>query len=257
MSCKGSGTIVVRLSLLVGVMLIISCTGERAREADPDGNMPQKILWAWERPEDLTFLAPPEHGVAFLAQTIYLEKERVSPRSRRQPLEIAPGSYVIAVTRIETAKGTFERPAFSHEMSEEIVAIILQTLSLPNVRAIQIDFDATVSERNFYRAMMRDLRARLPAETPLTMTALASWCAGDTWLGDMPVDEAVPMVFQMGADKEKIANYLRNGNDWAEPLCRSSYGISVEEDRFEGMRPGRRLFLFKNSSWKRPDLMRL
>ena len=57
------------------------------------------------------------------------------------------------------------------------------------------------------------------------MTSLASWCTGDAWFNDFPVDEAVPMVFQMGADDEKIKTYLRNGNDWNEPLCRGSYGI--------------------------------
>ena len=42
------------------------------------------------------------------------------------------------------------------------------------------------------------------------------------------------MAFQMGADSDKIRTYLRNGNDWREPLCRGSYGISVEEGRLEG-----------------------
>ena len=46
------------------------------------------------------------------------------------------------------------------------------------------------------------------------MTSLASWCTGDAWFNDFPVDEAVPMVFQMGADSEKIKTFLRNGNDW-------------------------------------------
>ncbi len=216
--------------------------------------MPQKILWAWERPEDLRFLDPNEFGVAFLAQTVFLEKDTVAPKPRRQPLEVAPGTYMIAVTRIEPAKGTFERPQFDAEMRGKLISIILSTLDLPNVKAVQIDFDATVSERGFYHAMMLDLRARLPENVPLTMTALASWCVEGTWLSDMPVAEAVPMVFQMGADSEKIKNYLKSGNDWAEPLCRGSYGISLAEGRFEGMRTGRRSYFFSNAAWKASDL---
>jgi len=222
--------------------------------------MPQKIVWAWERPEDLRFIDPKEYGVAFLAQTILLEKENVAPKPRRQPLEVAPGTYLIAVTRIETKKGAAERPFFFPEMVNKVARLMLNSLDLPNVKAIQIDFDAVVSERDFYKHLVTQLRQTLDEKTagsvhvPLTMTSLASWCTGDAWFNDFPVDEAVPMVFQMGADAENIKNYLRNGNDWREPLCRGSYGISLEEGRFDGIKPGRRTYLFKNSAWNTSDL---
>ncbi|HVF46640.1 MAG TPA: hypothetical protein VNA17_03645 [Pyrinomonadaceae bacterium] len=216
--------------------------------------MPQKILWAWERPEDLRFLDPNEFGVAFLAQTILLESNRVTPRSRRQPLEVPPTAYLIAVTRFETSRETAKLPRLDYEMVARTARLVKTTLDLPDVRAIQIDFDAVVSERPFYRRLMIELRQQLPPETPLTMTSLASWCTGDAWFNDFPVDEAVPMVFQMGADSENIKTYLRNGNDWREPLCRGSYGLSIEEGPFDGMKPGRRIYLFKNSSWNASDI---
>ena len=53
---------------------------------------------------------------------------------------------------------------------------------------------------------------------------------------------------------ENIRAFLRNGNDWPEPLCRHSYGISLEEGRFEGMKEGRRVFYFKNSQWQASDI---
>ncbi len=216
--------------------------------------MPPKILWAWERPEDLRFIDPKEFGVAFLAQTIFLENDYVSPKPRRQPLEIAPGTYLIAVTRIETKKGMAERPTFPPEMATKVVTLIKNTLALPDVKAIQIDFDAVVSERSFYRSMMKELKKHLPPETPLTMTSLASWCTGDAWFNDFPVDEAVPMVFQMGADAEKIKTYLRNGNDWNEPLCRGSYGISVDDPLKVELKPNRRTYYFSNNAWRPSDL---
>ena len=216
--------------------------------------MPNKILWAWERPEDLRFVDPKEFGVAFLAQTILLENDVVMPKLRRQPLEVGDGTYIIAVTRIETKKGTAERPTYTPEMASKTVSFVKATLALPNVKGIQIDFDAVSSERAFYRSMMKELKTKLPPETPLTMTSLASWCTGDAWFNDFPVDEAVPMAFQMGADSDKIKTYLRNGNDWTEPLCRGSYGIAFEEGRFEGMRDGRRTYSFKNLPWTAADL---
>lgn len=216
--------------------------------------MPNKFLWAWERPEDLQFIDPEQFGVAFLAQTIFLEKETVAPKPRRQPLEVSPGTYLIAVTRIETKKGTFDRPTFSNEMAAKVVNLVISTLELPDVKGVQIDFDAVVSERNFYRSMMQELRKQTPVNASLTMTSLASWCTGDAWFNDFPVDEAVPMVFEMGADSDKIKNFLRNGNDWNEPLCRGSYGISMEEGRFDGMKSGRRTYYFKRSAWAANDL---
>lgn len=242
----------------MSALLLASCSA-RKNTIDPtrSNGTPSKVLWAWERPENLNFIDPNEFGVAFLAQTIFLEKEQVSPKPRRQPLEVPPGIYLIAVTRIETKKGTFDRPTYSAEMGSKIVALIKATLDLPDVKAVQIDFDAVVSERPFYRSMMLELRKQIPVNVSLTMTSLASWCTGDAWFNDFPVDEAVPMVFQMGADSDNIRNFLRNGNDWDEQLCRGSYGISMEEGRFDGMKPGRRTYYFKQSAWAANDLTNL
>ena len=286
------GTLTIaRVSACVVIALLAGC--KPAKQIKPDPEMPPKMIWAWERPEDLRFLDPKEFGVAFLAQTLFLEKDRVDRVARRQPLEVNDGTYMIAVTRIETVKETSRRPAYSDEQIAQTVDRIKRTLELPNVKGIQIDFDSAVSEREFYRRLILETRRVLseppakstphgdaPAGTPLaggqsgnspkwpathaagsdktlTMTSLASWCTGDAWFNDFPVDEAVPMVFVMGADTEKIRNYLRNGNDWQEPLCKGSYGISVDEQPVEGLKPGRRIWYFKNSSWTKADLERL
>lgn len=245
---------IVCVSALFLVVTLSSCGPKNAVNPRLNGEMPGKILWAWERPEDLRFLDPNEFGVAFLAQTILLEKDRVSQKPRRQPLEVAPGTYLIAVTRIETNKDGAKRPTFDAEMSTKVAALVKNTLELLDVKGIQIDFDAVVSERAFYRTMINEIRKELPPAAPLTMTSLASWCTGDAWFNEFPVDEAVPMAFQMGADSEKIKTYLRNGSDWMEPLCRGSYGVSIEEGKLAGMNRGRRTYYFKNTAWKRIDL---
>lgn len=207
------------------------------------------MLWAWERPEDLTAFDPKEVGVAFLAQTLTLEKDKVSFRPRRQPLRTADGAYIVAVTRIETLKATESRPLFSDTQIATVIGLVKDSLNRPNVKAVQIDFDAVVSERAFYRKLMKELRSALPEGTPLTMTALASWCLGDRWLGDMDVDEAVPMAFVMGADTDRIRAFLNSGNDWPEPLCRESYGFSIDEPAINAADKNRRIYYFKNSAW--------
>jgi len=246
-----------RISAVLALLLLLSCTGKNTINPRLSSQMPQKILWAWEMPEDVSFADPKEFGVAFLAQTIFLQNDRVIPTKRQQPLKMADGAYVIAVTRIETHKETGKRPTLSDSMVRQTSEVIVATLELPNVKAIQIDFDAVVSERDFYRKLVNEVRNHLAENTPLTMTSLASWCTGDAWFNDFPVDEAVPMVFQMGADESRIKTYLRNGNDWIEPLCRGSYGISIEEGRFDGMKDGRRMYFFKNTPWRQDDLQNL
>ncbi|MBK6722119.1 MAG: hypothetical protein IPO41_17050 [Acidobacteria bacterium] len=239
------------------VFLTIIATSLSCAPSRPTLEMPGKFLWAWERPEDLRFIDSDQFGVAFLAQTINIESDRVSPQQRRQTLDVPPGTYLIAVTRIETSKETTRRPKLDVSAISKITFLVKKTLELPDVKAVQIDFDAVVSERQFYRSLMTEIRKQLPPQTPLTMTALASWCTGDAWFSDFPVGEAVPMVFQMGADSEKIKTYLANGNDWTEPLCRTAYGISLTEGKFTGMKPDRRIYYFKDESWKKSDLDRL
>ena len=86
----------------------------------------------------------------------------------------------------------------STDALDAIASLIVRTITLPRVRGVQIDFDATLSERDAYRALIHDVRKRLGPATPLSITALASWCIGDDWLNGLPVDEAIPMLFRMG-----------------------------------------------------------
>jgi len=215
------------------------------------------VIWAWERSEDLRFLDPGRHAVAFLAQTLILKNDTVELVPRRQPLHLSPGTYVIAVTRIESSRKSEDRPSLSAAQREAVIERLQESVKLPEVRAIQIDFDAAASDREFYRALLIDARARIGPGFPLTITALASWCSGDRWLAGLPIDDAVPMLFDIGPQRDEIVRDLRNGEDWNEPLCRNSYGLSVNEPPRSGLKAGRRAYLFKNAAWNESDLARI
>lgn len=205
---------------------------------------PSRMLWAWERPEDLRFLDPAKAGVAYLAATIYLERDGVvRPEPRRQPLLLPDGVYLVSVVRIE-ARGVELGP--SHK--EELVARILEFSDRPAVRALQIDFDAARSQRSFYRELLIELRRRLPANRGFSMTALASWCIHDDWLDGLPVDEAVPMVFRMGADDRTVRGYLDSGRDFLSRACRQSTGVSADEP-WPKLPSGRRIWIFSPKPW--------
>lgn len=216
-------------------------------------NFPPTILWAWERPENLEFLDPKKYGVAFLAQTLELKNSEVVSRPRRQPLRVAPETTLIAVTRIESG----ETPRLSDEQKDEVVRLILKTLESKSVRAVQIDFDAAVSERDFYKDLLTDLRRKLPEDFPLSITALASFCVGDRWLFESGVDEAVPMIFRMGADDRAVKNYLANGGDFKVKVCRQSYGISLDEDVEMNFDKSRRLYVFNPQPWTQRDVVKV
>ncbi|CAN5788380.1 hypothetical protein BH20ACI4_BH20ACI4_12460 [soil metagenome] len=239
------------------LLCVSSCRKQNEVNPNLSKEIPSKILWAWERPEDLMFLETDKFGVAFLAQTLVLQNEQVVFRPRRQPLEIPAGTYLIAVTRIETVKEQNKRPKLSDEQKKEVVSLVNKTLALPDVRGVQIDFDVVVSEREFYRSVVNELKSNLPENISLTITSLASWCVGDSWFNDLPIDEAVPMAFRMGADDERIRSFLSNGNDWREPLCRGSYGISLDEQLKMNFKSNRRFYYFNAKPWKKSDLENL
>ncbi len=185
-------------------------------------------------------------------------KPKLQSRNRideAQPLKVSPETKLIAVTRIESQKITGQRASLSVSQRHKLVSLILDTLDLQNTSAIQIDFDAASSEREFYRSLLQELRQQLPDRVPLSMTALASFCIGDRWLADLPVDEAVPMIFRMGTDDDLIKNFLEAGNDFREPICGRSYGISVDEPLMIHFDYSRRLYVFDAHAWTEKDVV--
>jgi len=208
--------------------------------------LPRHILWAWERPEDLRAIDPRTTEVAYLDQTVLIgppsAASGVIGKPRRQPLALPSGAQRIAVVRIEVTPGANLEAAES-----EIIAQLLQTATTPGIAALQIDFDATRSQHVFYRHLLRDLRAQMPSDLPLSITALASWCSYDDWLRGLPIDEAVPMMFRMEPDRRRLSADLPE-LQIHEPLCRTSVGISTREPWPENI-AGKRLYIFPDHGW--------
>jgi hypothetical protein len=214
--------------------------------------VPSLVLWAWERPEDLRFLDPTRVGVAFLAATARLGRKGMSYRPRVQALQVARETRLVAVVRIETAV----RAVLDQETATRVAGEIARAGRLPGVIAVQVDFDATASERTFYRGLLVELRHQLPASMPISITALTSWCIGDRWMKGLPIDEAVPMLFRMGVGHAEVRNWMRSGHDFREAVCRTSLGISLDEP-WPKLPRGRRLYAFSPSPWTERSLQNL
>jgi hypothetical protein len=206
--------------------------------------VPRLVLWAWERPEDLRFINSDDTAVAFLADTIRIHADDVIIRPRFQPLLVPDKAKLLAVARIEADPGA----ALDHSQVARTAAAIASTASLPRVVAVQVDFDATVSQQAFYRDLLIDLRQRLGPATPISITALASWCLDDNWISGLPIDEAVPMLFRMGPGTNEVVTRISSGRDFSSALCRDSFGISSDE-RWASLPAGRRLYVFHPEPW--------
>lgn len=210
--------------------------------------MPQRVLWAWEEPEDLHGLSP-SVGVAYLAETLILG-EHAAVLPRRQLLVPAANAPVMAVVRVETRRGFMDTP----ELRGEVSAWLAEVARRPGVRALQVDFDATTSQLAFYAGVLRMLRPQLPRGLPLSITALVSWCGPHSWLASMPIDEAVPMFFRMGGPRSISAEGRYR---LTEPLCRTSVGLATDEPwpvDVAALEPSTRVYLFAPRPWQEAQL---
>ena len=197
-------------------------------------SMPRTVLWAWEEPEDLRTAVPQRVGVAFLAERVFIGKQ-VNSIPRRQPILIPQGMWAEAVVRLEAG------PAFHDDTATRNATAVaaLTAARLPGIRALQIDFDATQSQRTFYADVLRQVRSGLPPDMRLEITALVSWCSqSQGWLHALPIDAAIPMDFRLG----------RHAGAWGvrEPLCAGAIGVSTDEppNRPAEDHPNRITFVF-------------
>lgn len=233
--------------ILLAASILVICEATNpvspfSHSAERQPQHPLIYLWAWERPEDLSFIDPSKIGVAYLAGTYFLDQDEVRFRGRHQPLKAPEGTRLVSVFRIETGSSA----QLNRAQVDWVVNHVIQTTR--GAERIQIDFDATRSERTFYLDLLIALRQKLEPRKTLHITALASWCMEDRWLHGLPIDGAVPMLFQMGVNQQSVNTWLSKHEDLA-PECDSAIGLSLDEP-IEISLKGRVLYLFSPTPWK-------
>jgi hypothetical protein len=221
----------------------------------PLRDFPSMVLWAWERPERLEFLEQRRDvAVAYLTATLFLAGDTVIIRSRHQPLRVPPQIPLLAVIRVE--RDHQNRPTLSSLQRDQAVGSIVALIGHRKITGVQVDFEAAVSERNFYRQFITELRRRLPTQQSLSVTALASWCTDDIWMQGLPVDEVVPMAYSMGVDNGAIRRRLARQRDFGPSYCRSSIGVATDES-LPWVPRGRRVYLFNAKPWTKQEFERM
>ena len=225
---------------------------------------PRIMVWSWQHNDDLSYLDTARVGVAYLVGRFVVDGERLAFDRSFSQIKLPAGVYREAAVRLEIkALDQSKLDSVADNLSKMIVSTALG--SPHAIAALQVDFDARVSDRKFYALLLRKLRARLPAGVGLSMTALASWCLGDNWLSGshLPIDEVVPMLFSLGLGQHQVTQWLAQSSTLSPNLFggRLAPGLSLNEPRFFELLGSRlakykRVYIFSSHGWKRNTFLK-
>jgi hypothetical protein len=202
----------MRLAVVAAIALASGCTRE--------SGSPRVFLWAGERTEDLRFLEPGRYGIAYFAGRVRIDNNKVTAEPSHDPLYLPLRATLHGVVRIEA-----DVEAITANLAAPAASEILKLTGKPHVTGVQLHVEDSPAQRDFYRRLIANLRAALPKGHKLTIAAKPSWCTDDPWIEGLPVDEAIPMLFD--------PNPPRAEQDFPVPICRHSFGLSAElPDRY-------------------------
>ena len=237
------------LWLICGLAFIVTATaaaglyaprGQVAGEFDQAAE-PDYYLWAWRREEDLSFIDPSRVKVALWTATITLDHDDFIVEYRTNKVTYPSEAEITSVVRLE-ATGV-PGAATTARLADAIIGVGLPFGPVEH----QVDFDARLSQRAFYRDLLEELRVRTGGAR-LSITALASWCFYDVWTEGLPVDAVVPMIYRMGPDAGVIRHTLYAEREFPNPICAGNVGYSSDEPLapVDGLS---RVFLFVPEPW--------
>jgi hypothetical protein len=236
-----------RFLLLLCLLAALTMDSRKAPVAPPHpalARLPARMLWAWERAEDLRWL-PPDVGVAYLASSIELRANQALVRRRTAPLLLSGATPAVPVLHVD-ASWSFP-PTQSAHQRDTIRAELLRLAQLGNRNVVQLDFEVGRSLRPFLHGTVAAIRASLDPRIALSATALASWCLDDYWLQDSAADEIIPMAFRMGRDGGALRRRIVRQRGFTQARCRGAIGFASDEQVVE-VGPRRRYY-FSPTSW--------
>lgn len=209
-------------------------------------------LYAWERPEDLSFLSQVNNSkhlnVVYYAGGIVISNGRTNIVPRRNSLIIPSEINKIPVIRVDNFEG------LTSLQNSQAAIVKYVTFTCTGYKDCQLDFDARVSEYPVYSSILAEIKQKLP-NTRLTMTALASWCGNKSWLDQLSIEEVVPMLYRLG-NNSSVARALNDGSLLKNEKCRKSVAFSADELDFNFKQYLNRhsIYLFNPVSWTADNL---
>lgn len=242
--------------------------------------LPPLMLWVWERPDDTrSWLANSTRssksteagdaaagadlqaqriGVAVLDSTVLLRDGSATVRRRQQALRLPPEwsasgrllpkAPLVTIVHIDMASGA-HKPLLNERQKQTIVRTVTAAAKRSPSQVVQLDFEVMHSQKPFLADIIRRSRAALPDNVALSITAQPSWCVGDAWLADLPVDEVVPMAFRMTGDVKRTQEILIHDGRFPRPECQPSLGLALNEQPWPDKLRSQRLYLFNRAAW--------
>jgi hypothetical protein len=205
------------------------------------------IAWLWR---DAPVPAFSRATIAVVDRHIWLAGDKVLVRPGARPRSLARETRVIPVVHVEIDP---LHPPPGLQAAQDTVLAAMQSAARASTSGwVQLDLEARPSQRADYRDLVHRIRAALPGDVRLSVTALGWWCRAPAWLDGLAADEVVPMFFRMGRDNAALRGIVTAQPQLLHPLCRAgSAGFS----RQEAFPPGvaaryRRTFWFDERGWR-------
>lgn len=207
----------------------------------------ERIAWLWDK------AALPEWSrghAAVVIEHIHLTGEDVRRRARLDRPPLLSSTLITPAVHVEVS--TVRPPVAIEQSRELILGAMRRAATLSTSGWVQLDMEARPSHREFYRSLVRDIKATLPPTVRLSVTTLAWWCRSGAWLDGLAADEIVPMVFRMGKDANLLRQMWSNTPEKLHPRCRSgAIGQAVQEPlAAEAAKRYGRIYSFDAKHWR-------
>ena len=206
-------------------------------------------IWAWERPEDFSFLAHSRDNltIIYYAGGIVIRDGKLKITERLNHLVIPANLKNMPIIRIDNFDGP---ESLTDEKLAQITNFIINICSNKDIVGCQVDFDVTSSLREKYKILLASVKNKIPSTTSLSITALVSWCDKFSWLNKTNIDFAVPMFYRLGDDREKIDHDYIGETFMKSPKCKNAIGVSLDEPlQNKKYISGRDIYFFNPNSW--------
>jgi hypothetical protein len=249
MTCGCEGALAWCVTLMC---VLLHAGAASASPATPDVHEPQRVLWAWSRSNDLSFLAGADTrgvGVAYLSGEILLRPDGLRVQPRVRSLRLPRHVERTAVIYLEVSRG------FRQVLDDDDVRRLAgRVRGLPLVRdadRVQLNFEAVQSRRPLWDALVAELRRQLPPAQALDVAVLADWCM-DPAFAPAGVDRVVPMLYRLGPLSPALSRVLDGAAPFPAAACRDAVGIATDEPGLASpllLSRARRVYIFSASPW--------
>jgi hypothetical protein len=185
----------------------------------------QRVAWLWDGAALPPWSSP---HAAVLVENVLLTGTEVRTRPRLGPWPLPGSTRVTPVVHVEVSTVNAPRPGT--QARDAIAQAVMRAAGASTSGWVQLDMEARPAQRDFYLALVHQLRADLPRHLQLSVTALAWWCRSPAWLDGLAADEVVPMAFRMGRDSAALRAIWLDEPARLHPKCRSqALGVATVE----------------------------